>query len=44
MGTRNRIYPGAGRAFFNDTGPRYDANAAKDAWAHTLAFLRANLK
>jgi carboxymethylenebutenolidase len=39
-----KIYPGAGHAFFNDTGGRYDAEAAKDAWARTLAFLRANLK
>ena len=39
-----KIYPGAGHAFFNDTGERYNAEAAKDAWARTLAFLRANLK
>ena len=39
-----KIYPGAGHAFFNDTGERYDAEAAKDAWTRTIAFLRANLK
>jgi len=39
-----KIYPGAGHAFFNDTGQRYDANAAKDAWARTLAFFREHLK
>jgi len=39
-----KIYPGAGHAFFNDTGERYHPEAATDAWARTLAFLRANLK
>lgn len=39
-----KIYPGAGHAFFNDTGERYNAEAAKDAWAKTLAFFRQNLK
>jgi carboxymethylenebutenolidase len=39
-----KIYPGAGHAFFNDTGERYNAEAAKDAWTRTLTFLRANLK
>ena len=38
------IYPDADHAFFNDTGPRYNAAAAKDAWQRTLNFLRANLK
>ncbi len=37
-----QIYAGAGHAFFNDTGERYNAEAAKDAWARTLAFLRKN--
>src|SRR6185369_4883133 len=27
-----KIYPGAGHAFFNDTGDRYNKEAAKDAW------------
>lgn len=39
-----KIYPGAGHAFFNDTGQRYDPAAAKDAWALTLTFLRTHLK
>ena len=30
------IYDGAAHAFFNDTGPSYNAAAAKDAWARTL--------
>ena len=32
------IYPGAMHAFFNDTGERYNAAAAKDAWVRTLAW------
>jgi carboxymethylenebutenolidase len=39
-----KIYPGADHAFFNDTGERYNAEAAKDAWSRTLAFFKANLK
>ena len=38
-----KIYPGAGHAFFNDTGERYNPAAAADAWTRTLNFLRANL-
>jgi carboxymethylenebutenolidase len=38
-----KIYPGAGHAFFNDTGDRYNATAAKDAWATSLAFLKKYL-
>jgi carboxymethylenebutenolidase len=38
-----KIYSGAGHAFFNDTGERYNAEAAKDAWEHTLVFLREKL-
>ena len=30
------IYPGADHAFHNDTGSRYNADAARDAWARTL--------
>ena len=40
----HKVYAGAGHAFFNDTGERYNAEAAKDAWSRTLEFLRANLK
>jgi carboxymethylenebutenolidase len=39
-----KIYPGAAHAFFNDTGERYNAEAARDAWQLTLAFLRTNLE
>jgi carboxymethylenebutenolidase len=31
-----RVYPGADHAFFNDTGPRYDGDAATQAWQATL--------
>jgi carboxymethylenebutenolidase len=30
------IYPGAGHAFHNDTGSRYNPQAAQDAWGRTL--------
>jgi len=30
------IYPGADHAFHNDTSPRYNPEAAQDAWARTL--------
>ena len=32
------IYPNADHAFNNDTGQRYNPEAAKDAWEHTLAW------
>jgi carboxymethylenebutenolidase len=42
--TTVHVYPGAGHAFFNDTRPEaYDAVAAKDAWARTLAHLAEHL-
>jgi len=31
-------YPGAGQAFFNDTGRRYHEQAAGQAWLETLAW------
>lgn len=31
--------PGANHAFFNDTGDRYDATAAEDAWTRSLDWL-----
>ena len=38
-------YKGVDHAFFNDTRPDvYNAEAAKDAWAKTLAFFSDNLK
>lgn len=39
-----KIYDGAGHAFFNDTGDRYNVEAAKDAWERTLVFLKKNVK
>ncbi|MFH1031349.1 MAG: dienelactone hydrolase family protein [Chloroflexota bacterium] len=39
-----KVYPGAAHAFFNDTGARYNPEAAADAWKITLAFLEKNLK
>ncbi len=33
-----KIYDEAGHAFFNDSRASYDVNAARDAWARTLAF------
>ena len=38
-----RTFEGAGHAFFNSTGPRYDAVAAADAWAVLLAWFRRHL-
>ena len=39
------IYPGTDHAFFNDTRPEvYNAAAAADAWAKTVAFLTKNLR
>lgn len=37
------IYEGAGHAFFNDTRPSYNADAATDAWPRTLAWFRTHL-
>ncbi|MBI4284514.1 MAG: dienelactone hydrolase family protein [Chloroflexi bacterium] len=39
-----KVYSGASHAFFNDTGTRYNAEAAADAWQITLAFLDKNLR
>jgi carboxymethylenebutenolidase len=38
------MYEGAGHAFMNDTGPRYNKAAAELAWERTIAFLKAKLK
>jgi carboxymethylenebutenolidase len=43
-GAEVKIYPGAGHAFFNETRPSYNAEAAADAWKRTLAFFKAKLK
>lgn len=37
------IYPNTDHAFHNDTGSRYDAAAATDAWARTLAWFERYL-
>jgi len=38
------MYPGAGHAFMNDTGQRYNKGAAELAWSRTVEFLKAKLK
>jgi len=38
------IYEGAGHAFMNDTGPRYNREAAELAWQRTIDFLKKKLK
>ncbi|HLF26936.1 MAG TPA: dienelactone hydrolase family protein [Anaerolineae bacterium] len=38
------IYPNADHAFHNDTGSRYNAEAAQDAWARTLAWFEQYVK
>jgi carboxymethylenebutenolidase len=37
------VYAGAHHAFFNDSRPSYDADAARDAFVRTLALLRRTL-
>jgi carboxymethylenebutenolidase len=39
-----QIYPGVNHAFHNDTGPRYNAEQAKAAWARTLAWFEQYVK
>lgn len=38
------VYPGANHGFHNDTTPRYDEAAAKEAWQHTLDWFGKYLK
>ncbi|MBI5946581.1 MAG: dienelactone hydrolase family protein [Chloroflexi bacterium] len=38
-----QVYAGANHAFFNDTGANYNAAAAADAWAKTLAWFRQHV-
>jgi len=38
------IYEGAGHAFMNDTGQRYNKEAAELAWTRTVAFLKEKLR
>jgi carboxymethylenebutenolidase len=39
-----KIYPDAKHSFFNDLGPNYNAHAAADSWARTLAFFTQYLQ
>jgi carboxymethylenebutenolidase len=41
---QQRTYPGAAHAFFNDTGTRYNQEAAAQAWEVTIDFLQQHLK
>jgi carboxymethylenebutenolidase len=38
------IYPNADHAFHNDTGSRYNPEAAKDAWSRTLAWFERYIR
>ncbi|TWF74674.1 carboxymethylenebutenolidase [Pseudonocardia hierapolitana] len=38
-----RTFEGADHAFFNDTGPRYDADAAEQAWTEMLDWFERHL-
>lgn len=38
-----KVFPGASHAFFNDTGPRFNPEASKEAWARLVAFYKQNL-
>jgi carboxymethylenebutenolidase len=38
-----RTFAGAGHAFFNDTGPRYNAEAAQQAWSEVLDWFGQHL-
>ena len=40
---QHHVYPQAGHAFFNDGRISYDVDAARDAFARTLTFLRQAL-
>jgi carboxymethylenebutenolidase len=37
------VYPGTLHAFFNDTCPNYDAEAASRSWERTISFLQRHL-
>lgn len=39
-----RVYPGVGHAFANPSGNNYDAEAARQAWELSLAFLQEHLR
>jgi carboxymethylenebutenolidase len=38
------IYQGANHGFHNDTSPRYDEAAAKEAWQNTLEWFNKYLR
>jgi carboxymethylenebutenolidase len=38
------VYPGTQHGFNNDTTPRYDAQAASQAWQRTVAFFNRHLR
>jgi carboxymethylenebutenolidase len=38
------VYSGANHAFFNDTGPNYNAQAAQDAWTRVAAWFTQYLR
>jgi carboxymethylenebutenolidase len=38
-----QVYESANHAFFNDTGPAYEVNAARDAFARLLTFFAKSL-
>jgi carboxymethylenebutenolidase len=39
----SHVYPGTQHGFHNDTTPRYDEAAAKQAWSRTLAWFKTHL-
>ena len=39
-----QVYPGVGHAFANPSGNNYDADAARQAWERSLAFLDRHLR
>ncbi len=41
---KKMVYPGVDHAFHNDTGQRYNAEAAQAAWAETLAWFEQYLR
>ena len=38
-----KIYPDSRHSFFNDQGPSYNADAAKDSWGRVLAFFQEHV-
>ena len=44
MPHERHLYPGTQHGFNNDTTPRFDAPAAKEAWGRTVAFFNKHLR